>query len=166
MKLYMKEPAPDSWAFNFRLEWPKKPQNQTETRPNQNKKKLWEEERGRHFHEMLFPWHQKCLWRGWEILHSQTTAGTVGKSENSLLWPDMCFISGEGMKALVMCYDISVSPQNALDIPTENVMFITCGGAGGRICPLLSVLSLEQSCSTIASFGGRQWVSAGWGGTG
>lgn len=37
------------------------------------------------------------------------------------------------MKALVMRYDISVSPQNALDVPTENIMFVPRRGMGGSV---------------------------------
>lgn len=37
------------------------------------------------------------------------------------------------MKALVMYYDISVSPQNALDVPAENIMFVPGRGMGGSV---------------------------------
>lgn len=122
------------------------------------KKTLWEGKKGKCFHKMLFPWHQKCLWRGWEVLHSQTTAGTVGKSENSLLWPDMCFISGEGMKAFcdVLWHFCQSSKCTWRSCREHRV----CGW-GGRVHPLLSVQPPQQSCSSIVSFGGPWWVPAG-----
>lgn len=111
---------------------------------------------------MPFPWHQECFWRGCEVLHSQTTAGTVGKSKNSHLWPDVCLISGEGMKALATCYDISVSPQNALDIPTENITFVACRGWEGPSPPLCAAPTAELQQHHITR---GSWVGArglGW----
>lgn len=45
----------------------------------------------------------------------------------------MCFSSGEGVEALVKCYDISVSPQNVLEVPAEKVVFEACEGAEGSV---------------------------------
>lgn len=64
------------------------------------------------------------------------------------------------MKALVMRYDISVSPQNALDVPAENIMFVPCRGMGGSVPS-----SLCCPCSRAAADshllrvpGGCQWA--------
>lgn len=69
------------------------------------------------------------------------------------------------MKALVMCYDISVSPQNALDVPTENIMSAPCRGMGGSV-----PFSLCCPCSRAAADshplrvpGGCQWAKVAQG---
>lgn len=131
---------------------------------DQKTHKLWEGERGKHFHKMLFPWHQKCLGRGREILHSQTTASTVGKSKTSLLWPDMFYFWWGDESTCDVLWHFWQSSKCTWRSCREHRL---CGlRGGGRVLLLFSVLPLQQSCSSITSFGGPRWVPAGWGGTG
>lgn len=155
MKLYLKQQAPASWTFHF-SSWVTR-----KTKP----KNFWEEERGKCFQKTLFPWHQKCLWRGWEVPHSQTTAGTVGESESSLLWPVMCFSPGEGMKALGKCCGISVSPQNVPEVPAENMVFEACEGAEGSV-PFSLCYPHSRAAAALLPLGvprgcQRAWVAQG-----
>lgn len=47
-----------------------------------------------------------------------------------------------------MCCDISVSPQNALDVPAESIVFVACGGGGGSFS---SSLCYPRSRAAAAS---------------